>query len=278
MGAGGISPLPECARSTKPNRSRTCSHFEADAFANWSGARLPTEFEWERAAAESSDRRQLCRDRALSARSGRRPRLTERCTQMYGDVWEWTRSAYLPYPGYRAAPGALGEYNGKFMCNQMVLRGGSCATSQNHIRADLSQFLPTRKTLAIHRHPAGARPGMSDARQRYCTSRSRAGDFRFSRPGGSRPFQLAAHLPSKFFYDERGSDLFLQICELPEYYVTRTETEISAPARGRDCRVDRRKCGAGWVRHRSRRENADAARSSGEPDRLSCRSTSRSSV
>ncbi len=120
------------------------SYFEADAYANWDGARLPTEFEWERASAglpiagNFVDRERFHPAPAPSD-SG-----TE-LQQMFGDVWEWTRSAYLPYPGYRAAPGALGEYNGKFMCNQMVLRGGSCATSRNHMRATYRNFFQPEK-------------------------------------------------------------------------------------------------------------------------------------
>ncbi|CAN5366384.1 ergothioneine biosynthesis protein EgtB [soil metagenome] len=132
-------------RPVDPNEPVThVSHFEADAFANWSGARLPTEFEWERAAAglpiegNFVDRERFHPVPAATAPNGG-------LQQMYGDVWEWTRSAYLPYPGYRAAPGALGEYNGKFMSNQMVLRGGSCATSQNHIRPTYRNFFQPEK-------------------------------------------------------------------------------------------------------------------------------------
>ena len=135
-----------------------------------------------------ADRRQLRRDANAFIPRRRRLQPNESLQQMFGDVWEWTRSAYLPYPGYRAAPGALGEYNGKFMCNQMVLRGGSCATSRNHIRADLSQFLSTGKTLAVHRHPAGARSRMKRRSGGVARARSRAGDVGFSRPKRSPGF------------------------------------------------------------------------------------------
>jgi ergothioneine biosynthesis protein EgtB len=120
------------------------SYFEADAYANWAGARLPTEFEWERASAGLTiegnfvDTHRFHPGPASESSS-------QELQQMFGDVWEWTRSAYLPYPGYRAAPGALGEYNGKFMCNQMVLRGGSCATSLDHIRPTYRNFFQPEK-------------------------------------------------------------------------------------------------------------------------------------
>jgi ergothioneine biosynthesis protein EgtB len=120
------------------------SYFEADAFANWSGARLPTEFEWERAAAGLS----MDGNFVESEKFHPAPPTTHspnELQQMFGDVWEWTRSSYSPYPGYRAAPGALGEYNGKFMCNQYVLRGGSCATSRSHIRATYRNFFQPEK-------------------------------------------------------------------------------------------------------------------------------------
>jgi ergothioneine biosynthesis protein EgtB len=118
------------------------SYFEADAFARWAGARLPTEFEWEVAAENlpytgNFVDEEIFHPKPLDSSTSRQP-----IAQMFGDVWEWTRSSYSPYPGYVAAPGALGEYNGKFMCNQYVLRGGSCATAQSHIRKTYRNFFP----------------------------------------------------------------------------------------------------------------------------------------
>ncbi len=114
------------------------SYFEADAFARWAGCRLPTEQEWEIAAGDFTGEGNF-------VEKGYRQPMALRTSgaganQMYGDVWEWTGSPYTPYPGYEPLPGALGEYNGKFMCNQYVLRGGSCATSRAHIRRTYRNF------------------------------------------------------------------------------------------------------------------------------------------
>ncbi len=118
------------------------SYFEADAFARWAGARLPTEFEWEAAAAGCAIDGNFQESGMLHPLAAREDAPPATPAQLFGDVWEWTRSSYAPYPGYAPAPGAVGEYNGKFMCNQYVLRGGSCATPRAHIRATYRNFFP----------------------------------------------------------------------------------------------------------------------------------------
>ena len=129
FGLDGRRPIDPAAPVTH------VSFFEADAYASWAGARLPTEAEWEAAAAAHDPRsgNQLDGAGPVEPRPSPGP-------AFYGDVWEWTGSAYRPYPGFKAAKGAVGEYNGKFMSGQFVLRGGSCATPRGHVRPSYRNF------------------------------------------------------------------------------------------------------------------------------------------
>ena len=127
----GLIPLPLDSPVTH------ISYYEADAYANWRGTRLPSEQEWEHAAQESQIDGNFVQNQLFHPAPSDAP---SQLSQMFGDVWEWTRSPYSPYPGFKSASGAVGEYNGKFMSSQMVLRGGSCASSKDHLRPTYRNF------------------------------------------------------------------------------------------------------------------------------------------